>query len=443
MTLVIPRPFGGLVIPWVRAQPAYPVVESSATSGTSAASSHTANLPSGITAGDLLLLFVAASAGAARTVTTPSGWTEIYNEVGPGDLRRAIAYYKIAAGSEGSTLGMTGSGNINWAVTALRISGFSGVPEVSSSASGTDTSPDPASLSPSWGSGDTLWIAACHQRVHGTDPTLPSGYGSLVTATSGSGTSHGRMSTATRNVTASSENPGAFGLSASANWVARTLAIRQHLVPVLTYIGKLVSTSAGAVHTFTSQNIGAAASDRLVIAALSGNNNTYNVDIALSGLTIGGNAAAILRQDRPTSYPGNASISQLLVPSGTTATIVATYSDVINVCACHVYTLTNYALAAPHHSAGNNYTASANSLSASLDIRTDGAAIAVVAGQSGSADLTSTWSGLTEDADTDGTGYGAYSVASGSVMSAQAGRTISATLSANSDRRAITAVSWG
>lgn len=66
---------------------------------------NTVAYPSGISAGDGLLLFIA----YVSTVSTPSGWTLIgsFNDSG-GSGSRAYAFFKTAAGSESGNLTLTG-----------------------------------------------------------------------------------------------------------------------------------------------------------------------------------------------------------------------------------------------------------------------------------------------------------------------------------------------
>lgn len=64
------------------------------------ASSVSANLPSGIAAGDLLVMFVSIATATGSTITTPTGWTQFLAQV---TGQRTGAYYKVATGSEGST----------------------------------------------------------------------------------------------------------------------------------------------------------------------------------------------------------------------------------------------------------------------------------------------------------------------------------------------------
>jgi hypothetical protein len=98
-----------------------------------------ANMPSGITPGDLLIAFVGAS-GTSQTITTPSGWTLIESDVN-GSARFA-AYSRVADGSEGSTQTFNYSVSGLSTATIIRLQGQSGTP-IEASAVATSTSLNP------------------------------------------------------------------------------------------------------------------------------------------------------------------------------------------------------------------------------------------------------------------------------------------------------------
>lgn len=69
--------------------------------------------PSGIEIGDLLIVIVAEQSRGSISFTTPVGWTEIYGASDFSFNRRCqTAYYRIADGTEGATLTVTGSNNL-------------------------------------------------------------------------------------------------------------------------------------------------------------------------------------------------------------------------------------------------------------------------------------------------------------------------------------------
>ena len=141
------------------------------TSGFTTAASFNAPLPSGIQAGELLVLFVAAGpfGGGTADIIAPSGWTQLFHTA---NTDRFGCYYKVATGSEGATVAVSTTGNRSWATNSYRVSGYQGTPVAGTSATGATASPNPPSVSPSWGSAKTLWIA-CEADFSGAN-TAPS-----------------------------------------------------------------------------------------------------------------------------------------------------------------------------------------------------------------------------------------------------------------------------
>ncbi len=183
--------------------------------------SHTVNLPTSISSGDLLLIFI------SSTDTSPtysaSGWTFLSSDTNSTSILVALGY-KSASGSEGSTLTLTSSASAKCCFTAYRITGWSGTPEKGTAATGTSASGDPPNLSPSWGADDTLWIAAIACASATAVSAAPTNYSNLKTNAGSGGTPPG-IGTAERQLNASSENPGTF-TNPNVAWVAQTFSIR-------------------------------------------------------------------------------------------------------------------------------------------------------------------------------------------------------------------------
>lgn len=207
----------------------------------------TGNLPSGIQPGDLLLAFLAADddpdGGTSRTYSL-SGWEQLYhvNMSGQGNGRsRAVLWARVATGSEGSTISVTGvSGSgAEFVISTLRISGWddslplSEAVEVSSTAQGFSQAPNPPSLSPSWGaSSQSLYIAATQGSGGWFESTIPGGFDRRINAVSnntgdGGGNQWNAMQIlAFKNAQSASEDPGAFGTYSNFAWAAHTIAIK-------------------------------------------------------------------------------------------------------------------------------------------------------------------------------------------------------------------------
>ncbi len=212
-----------------QAQAQFPVVATTNTSYSSSISYiHVVALPSGIQAGDLLLVFWA-DGDTASTVNVPGGWTQLYNQQTGG--YRQLVIYKIASGSEGAVIVLSTSIAERSAHNSYRIATgtYSGIPVAASVQIGFTDQPDPPLLTSGFGAISTLWIAVSHSG--GDDntpaPAPPSSYTNLITGYTGSaGTKHARMATARRNLAAASENPAVFTLGSQIFWGANTVAIK-------------------------------------------------------------------------------------------------------------------------------------------------------------------------------------------------------------------------
>lgn len=174
------------------------LVATALTQDSTSSTSHVLTMPTGITAGQLLITWVTGSFGTISV----SGWTTIYSTTTVYGLG---CFARIATGSDTGTA-TTGNGACS-AVTCL-MQGWSGT--LSGIASGTGTTADPPALTPSGGSQDYLWVAT----VYSTNNLLtaaPTNYTNFTKANS----SQGSANIATRALTASSEDPGTFTGSTS------------------------------------------------------------------------------------------------------------------------------------------------------------------------------------------------------------------------------------
>jgi len=182
--------------------------------GAAADTSHTRTLPSGIVAGQMLII-INRLAGGNQQVTTPSNWSAV-----PGTITNQLttAYYKIADGSETSVVIAFGN-SAKCLSTLLVISPASAVVGSFNTASA-----DPPSLSPSWGSDDNLWLAVGSLRS--TDAVSsynasPAGFDLVsYTETNDGGadsTADCQLFIASREEASATVNPGAFGITGTAS----------------------------------------------------------------------------------------------------------------------------------------------------------------------------------------------------------------------------------
>ena len=191
------------------------------------ATSHALPLPDH-QVGDLLLMFVSGgSTAGARTITTPSGWTQLYNIVGTNSLRRGACFYRTAATSgSGLTETVTFSGTVYAASIVYSIENWQGTPEAATAAAVASTTVDPPSLSPSWGNSRALFFAPAHSYNTATVSAYPSApYGDSVQVADAS-ISQSKMALAVADVTASSSDPSAYTFSSSTNLIGATVAVR-------------------------------------------------------------------------------------------------------------------------------------------------------------------------------------------------------------------------
>jgi hypothetical protein len=191
-----------------------------------AATGHTLNLPSGITAGETLLLAVISRQQVAAGDVTVSGFTA-EGSVLQGTSVGLWIFTKTATGSEGATVAESQVASSQVTARAYRISGTSGEIEATGVGSTSNVNADPPNLDPAgWGTEDTLWMAFCGANSGNDDvSTWPTSYtatGSIFAGLSGRPT----MGYGQRELAAASEDPSAFSFTAAQINVAMTVAIR-------------------------------------------------------------------------------------------------------------------------------------------------------------------------------------------------------------------------
>ncbi|SFZ81651.1 hypothetical protein SAMN02983003_0615 [Devosia enhydra] len=206
---------------------AFPILEGVASYVGSMAATTSVPLPSGIVAGDLLLLVTTlVEAATVRTSSAPSGWQQLYASGGGGALRDAACYYRYATGSEGSSVSLSASGTPRGgSVLTARVSGAQGQPQVSVAGSAVTGSPNPPELSPAWGSKATLWLAIVHKEGSPAPTAVPDGFTDAGQASTTS--NNGSRTVLTKaELKAPSLDPTPFSFAASSASVTRTVAIQ-------------------------------------------------------------------------------------------------------------------------------------------------------------------------------------------------------------------------
>ena len=223
---------------------AFPTIAATPTTGaTTTGTSHTINLPSSIVSGELLILILAID--GAETTTWPAGYTAIIDEVQQSSILTTDVFYRIANGTEGSSISVTTGTNEIVNYITFRITDWHGTtpPEVSY-ATGNDSAPDPASETASWGgTEDNLFIAGlCYNDGRTAVNAWPTNYSSNQTNQQDGAPGGTGVAIATREVASDTENPAAFGLDSSETWNAFTIVVRPAAAGASTIAGRLINS---------------------------------------------------------------------------------------------------------------------------------------------------------------------------------------------------------
>lgn len=197
------------------------------TNGTSLAGGVSLNMPSGIEAGNLLLIF-ASNDNTGGTDMAVSGWTPLFHQQYTGNVVSFGAWAKIAAGSDTATL--TGASQ-DYAATVIRVIGH-GVSDVSTDievgtpALTSTVNPNPPSLdagvSEKW-----LWIegfgAEDDDAVAGT--YVSTNYTAITSVESAQSASSTMIGLGYRQLETQTEDPGNMVLDAAEEAIANVIAI--------------------------------------------------------------------------------------------------------------------------------------------------------------------------------------------------------------------------
>lgn len=194
----------------------------------------------------------------------------------------------------------------------------------------------------------------------------------------------------------------------------------------ITFTDNAVDTAGGSTITWTGRAIGTATATRQVIVTLI----SYNISAASNGasMTVGGISATKLI-DVGGAVADNlyAAVFIANVPTGTTATIVASFTTTPSRAGIGVYAADNLVSTTPT----NTYTSTgtANPFSQSVNISAGGFGVAVSSKSDNSTAGTYTWAGLTERYDQTINFSITHSGASLAFAAAQTGLTVSSTYS--------------
>lgn len=186
----------------------------------------------GVQPGDRAMLFVVVD-NDGSTVTLsgfPAGWSQVWSaSYLSGGGQTAELWEKVdCSGSESSFAFVTSTSEQSKSrVFFVEQSDSVASSEAATEAYGATTTPDPSSLTPSWGADDTLWVAffaSDNSRAGATG--YPSNYSSdQYTVSGASSVDSVTYGIATRQVNAASENPGTFTRIYPDRWIAVTFAV--------------------------------------------------------------------------------------------------------------------------------------------------------------------------------------------------------------------------
>jgi hypothetical protein len=188
---------------------AFPSVAATATSTeASSVTTHTASLPTGIVASNLLTVHVNLATTSAPTITAPTGWVKaIENNCGGAPTGCwTVNFLRFADGTEGSTMQFTTSAAMQSRHVSTRITDSAGIVLRAGSSSYSGAfNPDPPALTPTNEARDFLWLVAVYVSgaLSHADGDQPSGY--TFHATSGSAVT---VMSRQRNI--ATEDPGTF-----------------------------------------------------------------------------------------------------------------------------------------------------------------------------------------------------------------------------------------
>lgn len=207
----------------------FPTVESTNSGTTAGAATHVINMPAGIQAGDLLLLFFGTD--SSNSISNWDGFTELGSESN-GTANFFAIGYKIAVGSDTCTLTVTDT-NEPGAHVIYRISGHDSgqIPELSTVAEAATNTPNPTGVTPTGGAKDYLWILAAGWDRDRSISAWNANFtlNRLFESSGGSGGTCVGVSARKENV--DSKDPGSMTISSADTWIAWTVAVHPEAGP--------------------------------------------------------------------------------------------------------------------------------------------------------------------------------------------------------------------
>lgn len=248
----------------------YPAIANS-TSGITTSNDTTSTIvyPTGCVAGDLLVLLFALDGSTAPS--TPGSWTVLAQSVDTGNDAYTSIYYRQLTGSVSGNFSITHASEISSSII-LRIP-WGDVPQVSTVARGSSTSPLSSALTHSWASGtEVLWLTCFGMDGNKTVSSFPWANDNIKAE----GTASGGTTCALCSVsqTTNPTTPTSFGISSTETWVAYTVAIRE-VEHGITLAPSTATATTGTIEAF---------SDYLQLQRKTGVGGTYS-DVSIMPLS--------------------------------------------------------------------------------------------------------------------------------------------------------------
>ncbi len=187
---------------------------------------HTIDMPATCTTGNLAVAVFGTDADPTIT-WDEAGWTQLGGNLGPGSGSAGQLRVKVATGGDaGDSFTISTSTSQQSASFTFCIQDWEGTlagAEAGTVATGTTTTPDPPSVTPSWGSDDTLWIPICVNDSF--DTVTVYSYPDNQANINGANAAGASVAISSDELTGTTQNPGTYTLSGSEQWGCNTLAV--------------------------------------------------------------------------------------------------------------------------------------------------------------------------------------------------------------------------
>jgi len=242
--------------------------------------------------GEGVLIFLSRDNGGTGTVSWSDGYTELYDLNDDDGFSSGAAAYKQAGASEPSSITVTATVSGEFTARAYRISGHlsfaTQAPDVGTVTNGGNTvTHDPPSVNVTGGAADILSFAVLPFDTHNSDVnSYPSSYINTGVTRSGVSGSQCSLAFCTRAITSvSSEDPGAFTLSATRRGIPTTVLVQEAAASGSTItadVDEAGDTTSAALEVTVSVSASVAEAGDATTAALN-NIVSINANVAEAG----------------------------------------------------------------------------------------------------------------------------------------------------------------